>query len=1195
MKHPFTSMLVFTLVATSAFAQDAKTVPDEKRIASDSHAMSAIFGDSHIADNAFTVHRRAMKMPVEARYEYLADWVLPNSQHNTIRTAIAFSPTHPAPPVQGENQSDTDRLRIAEEAGLSRVQIGGHLVAPAIDLVEVAKELGRLDEVRERADQFVPANDKQKRSRLAMLIAIGTEQGDFRSARGSLQALLSLVQTGGHSSFAERCPETLAIWAALRHPENRDGAQSILYHLVSQQLRLNVYSGVPEWEVHLQAMWSRANELNQETDDEPNKSFGMPPALQQWSGTNRVLSISRGGGSPQAHWKSSAGRVENLAIHSDDYLFFQSPLRGNFEVECDISPFAWRDSTIYVAGKWVAPVYTLTSYRIGNVRGEQPRRPLPQKIGKPREWFRYRAVVRDKIFSTYINGRKIHDEPLPTEHEPWLAIRSVLRNAGVTRGLRITGNPVIPESVRISALPELPGWMPYFKESVGSQNSSWRQSGISFLGGGIVGIRKSMKAQMGTESLLYYVRPMLEDGEIDYEFYYQEGQTLTHPALDRLALILDTDGVRIHWITDGKYDRTDLDPMNVTDEPENRRGPTDLPLKDNAWNRMKLSLVGNTIHLSLNGEEVYERELEATNQRTFGLFHYSDRSEARVRNIVWKGDWPRELPSVEDQELADEGTDFLDADLENLTAVFEHNFAIAGLQNDRIRVFGRGWQPYILEQADGVKVTRTGELGRYITDTIAPRCVIRGDFDATVSYKNFETTLPQVTKETKCSLILTALLDDESQSQCSLLRRTVRRKGRDDDRLVQGMLLQTAHGQDRRTYFGSTTFEAESGTLRLARRGKEMYFLIAEGDSSYFHLIAKETLSDADVRPDGIHIQSHIYGPGASSVTWTKVTIRAEEIVDSAAAARAQTIVGLQKQLTGDLPSSALEFDGRTQFVSIPSIRYDGSHPITLETYVTHDNFNSIVVGDTQKSGLAIGVPSKQYNMHAWNGNNYNAAVSSNVAPTNVRIHLAGTFDGKSLAVFVNGKLLKTAPLRETFGPSGFPLTIGASPSPNEPGLDYAFDGVIDAVRVSKIVRYTKDFEPPAALTNDEDTLAVYEFKEGQGQTLHDSSGNEHHGEIRGAKWVGGNAIRHRAALGLAEFGGEVVKLLIVALKHQNPDVQVEAATALGLIGQDAKSAGPALNELAKDDDQRVSTAAHQAIAAIERSPLIESLKNLFR
>jgi hypothetical protein len=220
--------------------------------------------------------------------------------------------------------------------------------------------------------------------------------------------------------------------------------------------------------------------------------------------------------------------------------------------------------------------------------------------------------------------------------------------------------------------------------------------------------------------------------------------------------------------------------------------------------------------------------------------------------------------------------------------------------------------------------------------------------------------------------------------------------------------------------------------------------------------------------------------------------------------------------------------------------------------------------------------------MHAWNGRGYSGAISPDQARTNVRVHLAGTFDGETLALFVNGKLLSTTPLNGVFNPSGFPLTIGASPSPRETGIDYAFAGLIDAVRVSKTVRYTEDFEPPASFKADDDTLAVYRFDEGEGQTLHDSSGNEHHGEIRGANWVSDSAIRHRAALGLSKHGGAAVSVLTKALSHKHPDVRFEAVTALGLIGSEAKSASSALQQLTGDTDQRISTAAEQALTRIE-------------
>jgi hypothetical protein len=64
------------------------------------------------------------------------------------------------------------------------------------------------------------------------------------------------------------------------------------------------------------------------------------------------------------------------------------------------------------------------------------------------------------------------------------------------------------------------------------------------------------------------------------------------------------------------------------------------------------------------------------------------------------------------------------------------------------------------------------------------------------------------------------------------------------------------------------------------------------------------------------------------------------------------------------------------------------------------------------------------------------------------------------------------------------------------------FHGTIDEVRLSAVARYTQDFKPKDPLDLDQHTAALYHFDEGRGEVLHDSSGNNHHGKIIGAKWV---------------------------------------------------------------------------------------------
>ncbi len=59
---------------------------------------------------------------------------------------------------------------------------------------------------------------------------------------------------------------------------------------------------------------------------------------------------------------------------------------------------------------------------------------------------------------------------------------------------------------------------------------------------------------------------------------------------------------------------------------------------------MVVQIKGDRVTLELNGQPIYERTLEPENRRAFGLFHFADATQARVRNVTYEGDWPRLLP-----------------------------------------------------------------------------------------------------------------------------------------------------------------------------------------------------------------------------------------------------------------------------------------------------------------------------------------------------------------------------------------------------------------------------------------------------------------------------------------------------------------------------------------------------------------------
>ena len=119
---------------------------------------------------------------------------------------------------------------------------------------------------------------------------------------------------------------------------------------------------------------------------------------------------------------------------------------------------------------------------------------------------------------------------------------------------------------------------------------------------------------------------------------------LVHPAFDRLAFLMEPEGVRIHWITDNEAEWTTLPTDNAITEPFNRRGPRPLPLNANDWNAVRLIRSGTQISLELNGETIYVHPLDKDAIGQFGFYRDRAKSSVRVRNVVLTGDWPETVP-----------------------------------------------------------------------------------------------------------------------------------------------------------------------------------------------------------------------------------------------------------------------------------------------------------------------------------------------------------------------------------------------------------------------------------------------------------------------------------------------------------------------------------------------------------------------
>jgi len=205
--------------------------------------------------------------------------------------------------------------------------------------------------------------------------------------------------------------------------------------------------------------------------------------------------------------------------------------------------------------------------------------------------------------------------------------------------------------------------------------------------------------------------------------------------------------------------------------------------------------------------------------------------------------------------------------------------------------------------------------------------------------------------------------------------------------------------------------------------------------------------------------------------------------------------------------------------------------PYTVEMYVTPrsvsgvwDNRSLFIMGG--------GAQLKQKNRN-WDwftpgkDNTYDRVVGEDAVLVGRRTHLAGVSTGKELQLFIDGHLAGKTPLLGNLGVVASGSLLGGIAENLEEWKP--FDGVIDEVRISKIARYDQNFTPAPRFEADADTLSVYHFDEGTGEELKDSSGNNHHGKIVGAKWVkvgSGSAISddpdRRAAEWVLSIGGGI-------------------------------------------------------------------------
>ncbi len=233
---------------------------------------------------------------------------------------------------------------------------------------------------------------------------------------------------------------------------------------------------------------------------------------------------------------------------------------------------------------------------------------------------------------------------------------------------------------------------------------------------------------------------------------------------------------------------------------------------------------------------------------------------------------------------------------------------------------------------------------------------------------------------------------------------------------------------------------------------------------------------------------------------------------DSSGNSNAGTLSGANWTSSGKF-GKALEFDGTNDKVSVPDANsLDLTNGMTLSAWIKPDtltDYRTVLLKERPSNlSYALSASSDSANKPVVEiaGNQH---VGPSVLSTGTWTHLAGTYDGAHLRLYVNGVQVSSMAATSTIPVGANPLSIGGT------SWGEYFDGLIDEVRVynralSQTEIQTDKDTSIAAQTGSGggggggpvDLVAAYGFDEGSGAAVSDSSGNSHSGTISGATWT---------------------------------------------------------------------------------------------
>ena len=364
----------------------------------DKASLHTIFGPDVLASNINAVRRRTSQLSLEEKYAFLKSWVLPTADYPGFRLVGEFTPTNPSL-----------RARDLEPHRFPSTQ-GGDLVSPVFDLLDVASQLNRLDDLSAEVAALVEGQEGvDTRAKLVCLALIRLAQERPDEAAELVTQLHRRLIEAFDDKDSDYSAELLLLYDAISRKRALDFVSDLLVAFHDKRFAFDIPD---EWESHLGTLvgyYRDQSDVGRELENQDNGSF------PRWTPVSRSIAMTRGNGYPEAVWhRPSNGELHLRSGHHRDYLFFTSPLAGEYEVSGEID--IGGRTQIMVGGWFVSPHGGRSSIELGKFRSEHLVQPVDPPFAPNDPWLRHSHRA-----GTLGPQRRSHHDDLHARLEPWWA------------------------------------------------------------------------------------------------------------------------------------------------------------------------------------------------------------------------------------------------------------------------------------------------------------------------------------------------------------------------------------------------------------------------------------------------------------------------------------------------------------------------------------------------------------------------------------------------------------------------------------------------------------------------------------------------------------------------------------------------------------------------------------------------------